>query len=125
MARAEEKKRSRQVGRHYKPRGVEQRPGVIFLLALLAALPIFVLFVVGQALIGYTGVLAIEAWPRWRALFYYATPVAGAAALWFYYKAPAHAREHNAARAGRNLAAATLALWLLFGGLYLYLFELE
>lgn len=113
--------RNRHLGRKArKGRTDGTRPGKIFTLALLSAVPIVFLFIIGP-LLRPDVALPIERYPGWRFLFLVVTPALAATAIVMFYRSPAWAREHNAAKAGRFLSFANLALWLVYGGLYVSL----
>lgn len=84
----------------------DTRPGQVMLLAMLAAAPIFLAFVLLPIALGATHVLAIRA-----AL--YLTPALAAWSLLVFFRSPADVRAHPASRIGLLTDGAALLLWVL------------
>ena len=128
MATARDRKAGEAKNRHVGRKAVKRytpgtQPGQVFLLALASAAPIVFLFILGPLL--RPGGFAIQEFPVWRALFLAGTPALALAALVRFARAPEWARAHPAARAGRFLSFANLLLWLVYGGLYVWLFVIR
>ncbi len=122
---SDDEPRTRRIGRKAPKRKTEATlPGRVFFMAIVGAVPIAVLFIVGPLALGAEKFAVVE-WPTWRYLFLLGTPVAAVAALVTFFRAPKWARDHNAARAGRMLAFADAALWLVYGALYVFLFVMR
>jgi hypothetical protein len=83
---------------------------LIFMFALVAAAPAVFLFVLGP----FFSHNPLVDFPGWRAMMLWGTPLVAAVAIVLYFRVPPTVRERGAARAGRTLAFATGALWLLF-----------
>jgi hypothetical protein len=126
VATSDGKRKNRHYGRHAKRSKVSSdAPGGIFLLSIVGAVPIVVLFLLGPLFHNPAESLAIREWVTWRWFFYVVTPAASVLALWYHRKAADHVKYHNAAIAGRRLAFANLACWVIFGAVYAWLFVLR
>ena len=84
----------------------DTRPGQVLLLAMLAAAPIALAFVLMPVMTGGTSRDVIR-------LALFATPVLAAWSLAVFVRAPEGPRRHNAARAGLALALTSLLLGVL------------